>query len=119
MKNNKGFTLVEVIISLMILSISLVVFISLFGNAVTQISDSKSITNETFALQEKMENKIINDKKGFVEGTLIEDYQVSIFSGDYQSDVPVAEIEEAHSSGRRYVTLVSNIEIVETKLPEV
>ncbi|MEA1975352.1 MAG: prepilin-type N-terminal cleavage/methylation domain-containing protein, partial [Bacillota bacterium] len=119
MKNNKGFTLVEVIISLMILSISLVVFISLFGNAVTMISDSKTITNETFALQEKMENKIINDKKGFVEGTLIKDYDVQIFTGDYQSDVPVAEIEETHSSGRKYITLVSDVDIVETKLPAV
>ena len=118
MKNNNGFTLIEVIVSLMILSVSLIVFISLFGNTVTLIDKSKIITNETFELQEKMEKKIIEDKKAFVAGAT-EDYEISIFSGDYQVNVPVKEILETHSSGRKYVTIVSGIDIVEPKLPEV
>jgi len=117
-KNNNGFTLIEVIVSLMILSVSLIVFISLFGNTVTLIDKSKIITNETFELQEKMEKKIIEDKKAFVAGAT-EDYEISIFSGDYQVNVPVKEILETHSSGRKYVTIVSGIDIVEPKLPEV
>jgi len=119
MENNNGFTLIEVIVSLMILSVSLIVFISLFGNTVSLISDSKTITNETFELQGKMEDKIIEYKKSFVEGTLEKDYDVLIFSGNYQSTVSVKEIKKEHSSGRKYITLVSNIEILEPKLPEV
>ena len=118
MKNNNGFTLIEVIVSLMILSVSLIVFISLFGNTVTLIDKSKIITNETFELQEKMEKKIIEDKKAFVAGAT-EDYVISIFSGDYQANVPVKEILEMHSSGRKYITLVSEIDIVDPKVPEV
>lgn len=122
MKNNKkGFTLIEVIISLAIISIALVSFVSLFGQSLLITDRGSEITQETFDHQEFMENEIVKIKKEFLDGDNTNVKNIEIFKelSHYQSNVDVKVITEDIRGNRKFLTLVSNVEIPTQALPDV
>ncbi|MCD6435301.1 MAG: prepilin-type N-terminal cleavage/methylation domain-containing protein, partial [Clostridiales bacterium] len=123
MRKNDGFALIEVVISLMILSVVLVVFVTSFGDVVNFTFKGGEITHDTFELQEDMENEILLRKEEFTDpdSSIAADYDVEIFTEDthYDSDVAVKEIAKVHSTGKKYITLVSNVKIAERKEPNI
>ncbi len=56
--NNKGLTLMEVIIATLLLSIVIIALSTAFANSFTNIAKGKDLTIETFNLQEDIEEKI-------------------------------------------------------------
>ena len=117
---NKGFTLIEITISLMILSVVLMSFTNIFGDVVQMTDKGQKITTDTFDLQKVMENAIIDIKKDFVNDSISSDYSIEVFSGltNYKTDVEVKKVEEKNIQNRRYVTLVSKEEIAKPLVPE-
>ena len=119
MTKNKGFTLIEILISVVILSTVFLAFLSLFGNSVLMMQMGRVLTNETFSHQENIERQIIDIKEGFIADPTDKDYTISIFSGAYRSDVDVKKIEEHIKSGRYYKLLVSNVKLVDLPIPKI
>lgn len=118
-KKEKGFTLIEVVISLAIISLALVSFVSLFSQSLILTDRGSEITQEIFDHQEIIENEIVRVKKGFVDGSISADDTISIFYDDYQSEVDVKIITEEINGNRKFETLVSNVEVLTPALPDV
>ena len=62
MRKRKGFTLVEVIVSLAILGIISISFLGAISSHFTYMTSTKKITQNTFKAQEMMENEIDDAK---------------------------------------------------------
>lgn len=64
MKIKKGLTLIEVIISLAILGIVAVVFLTIFNSGNKNILRAGKRTEDILSIQEKVDNRIKNDVSG-------------------------------------------------------
>ncbi|SDB95768.1 prepilin-type N-terminal cleavage/methylation domain-containing protein [Pelagirhabdus alkalitolerans] len=121
MENQKGFTLVEVIISLAILSIVIIGFTSAFSHGYTLIGEGRNLTEETFIHQEEMEKRIVDTKNQFVEGDIeSSDVEITAFQGsNYEAEVPVISLNENIRGNRSFQTFVSNVDFGKPDPPNV
>lgn len=108
MKNNKGLTLVEVIVSLAILGLIAVAFLGAMSAHFTYLKSTVSITQNDFEAQELMEIAIDDAKIRVMDpGATLE--SVKIFNADLGGiTVKYEEVAVSHDN-KNYYTLVSNV----------
>lgn len=121
MKNEHGFTLIEAIISLAILSVIIIGFTSAFSQGYFLIGKGRVLTKETFVHQEQMEKNMVKTKNKFIEDTAdTADTEVTVFQDSYyETDIPLMSITENIRGNRAFQAYVSNVEIVKPKPPQV
>lgn len=64
MKNKRGFTLIEVILSIAILGMIAIFVVTIFGSSLKNISGSGKRTEEVFELESKINEEISNEDDG-------------------------------------------------------
>lgn len=67
-KNNRGFTLLEVLVALGILAMSITAILQLFGTAMVTSSRAESVTFATMLARQKMAEQIFKLEKDALEG---------------------------------------------------
>jgi general secretion pathway protein I len=74
---SKGFTLIETLVAMMLLSISLVVILQLFSGGLRSGKMADDYTRAIFYAREKMEEYLLADdfQEGIFEGTFDENYR--------------------------------------------
>lgn len=114
-KSNRGFTILEVIISLVIVAISITVFINLLGNSTMLRSKVNEYDERYFAAIEKTEqaflgllndSKIQNNDKTVLQGTIEGkdfNWQIEEIKDDY--------FKESNEDVYIYTVYVDGIEI--------
>lgn len=108
MRKSKGFTLVEVIISLAILGIIAVSFLGAISSHFTYMTSTKKITQNTFKAQEMMEDEIDVAKERVIAPSATLE-KTKIFNSDLGGiEVKYEELKISHNN-KEYYTLVSNI----------
>lgn len=108
MKKNKGFTLIEVILSLAVLGIISMAFLTGMSNHFTFLNKTKTITQDVFVAQSEMEKEIDNVKDQIRKNKLPLKDKI-IFKDDLGGiNVKYVEVEEEYAN-KEYYTLVSNI----------
>lgn len=108
MKKNKGFTLVEVIISLAILGIICVSFLGAISSHFTYMTSTKRITQNAFKAQEMMENEIDQSKGRITDGSASLE-KMNIFTSDLGGiEVRYEDLKISHNK-KDYYTLVSDV----------
>lgn len=119
----KGFTLIEVIVSLAIFAIISVGFYGVFSTVFINTYQTFSITNSSFLAQSDMEEAIRdvktkienNDHSNISETTKT----ISIFTGTNTRDVVVYEVDATMPNGRIIETLVSQTRPPELVAPKI
>ena len=108
MKNSKGFTLVEVIVSLAILGILAVVFLGAISAHFTYMKSTVNITHNDFEAQEKMEVEMDKAKLRVIKpGASLQ--TTKIFNSDLGGiEVKYEALMISHNN-KDYFTLVSNV----------
>ena len=108
MRKRKGFTLVEVIVSLAILGIISISFLGAVSSHFTYMTSTKRITQNAFKAQEMMENEI-DDAKIRVMSPSATLNKTKIFNSDLGGiEVKYEEVKISYNN-KDYYTLVSNV----------
>ncbi|GEM_PF-1680271 len=108
MGKKKGFTLVEVIVSLAILGIIAISFLGAISSHFTYMTSTKNITQDAFKAQEMMEYEI-DEAKERVMSPSASLKTSKIFNTDLGGiDVKYEEVKISHNN-KDYYTLVSNV----------
>lgn len=108
MNKRRGFTLVEVIVSLAVLGIIAISFLGAISSHFTYMMSTKKITQNAFKAQEKMEDEI-DDAKVRVKNPSAALEKMKIFTSDLGGiEVKYEEVKITHNN-KDYYTLVSNI----------
>ena len=117
----KGLTLIEVILAMLILSVILVTYITMFGQSAIHVSKGKDITKDTFSYQDIMENAMVEGKRSFIESKLPGDYSIEVFKNHtkYKTTIETKEIKTTINGNRQYIAYVTNFEIQEPKSPKI
>lgn len=68
LKNNRGFTLLEVLVSLGILAVSITTILQLFGTAMVTSARAEAVTVATMLARQKMAEQMIKLEKDALEG---------------------------------------------------
>ena len=63
MKNNKGLTLIEIVITIAIISIMTIAVLTMFNISITNISKSGNRTERVLRMKEEVDEEIINNKE--------------------------------------------------------
>ncbi|MST99873.1 type II secretion system protein J [Tissierella pigra] len=63
MKNNKGLTLIEIVITIAITSIMAIAVLTMFNISITNISESGNKTERVLRIKEEVDEEIINNKE--------------------------------------------------------
>ncbi|MBU5426686.1 type II secretion system GspH family protein [Tissierella pigra] len=63
MKNNKGLTLIEIVITIAITSIMAIAVLTMFNISITNISKSGNKTERVLRIKEEVDEEIINNKE--------------------------------------------------------
>ena len=63
MKNNKGLTLIEIVITIAIISIMVITVLSMFNISITNISKSRNRTERILRIKEEVDEEIIKNKE--------------------------------------------------------
>lgn len=120
MKNEQGFTLIEAIISLAILSVMIIGFTGAYSQGFFLIGEGRNLTKETFQHQEQMELELLEIKTHFTEHP--DDPaadQITVFQGsNYETEIPLMAISQEIRGNRRFEAYVSSVEIGKPKPPE-
>jgi len=76
-KNRGGFTLVEALVAMMLISITLVTIMQVFSSGLASVNTSESYTLSIFHAREKMEELFLYKKlsPGIMEGTFNDPYR--------------------------------------------
>ncbi len=98
-KRSLGFTLIETLVAMMLLSISLVVILQLFSGGLKSGKTAEDYTRAVFHAREKMEEYLLMDdlKEGSFEGA---------FDDNYRWQVDIKYIESDDEENTRLVDLV-------------
>ena len=108
MRKRRGFTLVEVIVSLAVLGIIALSFLGAISSHFTYMMSTKKITQNAFKAQEKMEEEI-DDAKVRVKAPSAVLEKMKIFNSDLGGiEVKYEEVKISHNN-KNYYTLVSNV----------
>ncbi|MFA9422830.1 MAG: type II secretion system protein [Sedimentibacter sp.] len=107
MKKSKGFTLVEIIVSLAVLGIIAISFLGAISSHFTYLLSTKGITQNIFKAQELMENEIDDAKIRVATSSTLE--KTEIFKTDLGGiDVEYESLKISYDN-LDYYTLVSNV----------
>lgn len=119
MKKRRGFTLVEVVVSLALLGIIILSYFTIMGAGYKQLSGTSQMTDDTFAHQEEME-RLMTAVKDPSKGLFKKEKTVVLFSGTaYASQVDVHHIHVPIYKNRAYDAFVTQTKIQELPLPSV
>jgi prepilin-type N-terminal cleavage/methylation domain-containing protein len=106
MKNKKGFTLMEVILSIAIFGIIAIFVVTIFSSGLKNIYRSGKRTEEVFELESKINEEILNEDNGDVLIKVdipgvgekeIEGKMITISSDDYYPLYPISEKTPSYS----------------------
>ncbi|NLC42716.1 MAG: type II secretion system protein, partial [Clostridiales bacterium] len=96
MQNNKGLTLVEIIVAMALLGIIAATFLSALSSHYVFISNTKEITEDAFTAQKDIEEQIKNIKANISEGNSVPGgIQVELFGRDVKGYPIEADINES------------------------
>ena len=109
MNIKKGFTLIEIIVSIAVLGIMSMGFLSFLSNHYSLLNSTKDISSEVFLTQRDIEEEIdlVKDRIRNKDASLVLK-EKTIFSALGGVKVRYAEIEKTHNN-RTYHTLVSDV----------
>lgn len=108
MKSQKGFTLIEVILSLAILGIISLGFLTAISSHFTFLNKTKTVTKNVFEAQSEMEKEIDYVKEQIRKNKVSLEDKI-IFKDDLGGiNVKYVEVKETYKD-KKYYTLVSNI----------
>ena len=108
MRKRRGFTLVEVIVSMAVLGIIAISFLGAISSHFTYMMSTKKITQNAFKAQEEMEDEI-DDAKVRVRNPAAALEKMKIFTSDLGGiEVKYEEVKISHNN-KDYYTLVSNV----------
>lgn len=132
-KNKKGFTLIEVIVSIALLGILAVSFLLPITNHFNWLVDTKTnITQKAFEAQDDMETAIQEVIKAMKNGaiapadytslSITEKIDVKLFEGDFSSytarQYPSAyKVEVSDGGNKKFITLVGDKRLPELPVP--
>ena len=102
MKNNKGFTLIEIIVSIALVGIIIVGILPVMAQGLIFLNKTKEITQDVFSAQQSME-LAIESAKDHTSG--LTPKTVTLFPG-HNIDVTYYEVVTVHEN-KKYVTMVS------------
>lgn len=121
MKCNKGFTLIEIIISIAFLGIIAVAFLAAMSGQYAMLRRTREITNDAFAAQQKIEQDIQKVRKDIEDNTTPSGLsrEITLFDdthgGAYERKIKTYEritaikpSESPLTTTRRYYTLISD-----------
>ncbi|HAE43255.1 MAG TPA: hypothetical protein DCG34_10135 [Clostridiales bacterium] len=115
--NKKGMTLIEIVISIAILSIMAAVFVTSMATYFRFISEGRGMTEDVFSAQRVLEEKIESIKLAIFNGAdpdagEASDIAFTLFSGEYERQVEGYKTEAIISSNRKLVTVVGSDQLV-------
>ena len=114
MSNNKGLTLIEIIISIALLGIISITFLSSISSYFSMLSNTKNITQDVFAAQKTIEDEIEAVKNEVNAGGAPSGPQTyTLFTGADQRAVTAYPREVVISNNRKIFTIVAD-----TRMPE-
>lgn len=118
MRKHNGFTLIEVVVSLALLGIVVVSYLTIIGSGYNQLRKTSQVTVDTFEKQKDMESKILEVKNPST--TVPFDKKVELFSGTaYESEVDVTHIHIPIVGQRAYDAFVSHTKTIELPSPKI
>jgi prepilin-type N-terminal cleavage/methylation domain-containing protein len=109
---SKGFTLIEVLLSITIFAIISVGFLSMFSTVFINMYQSKAVTEGAFLAQEQIEQSIADVKSTLEDGGTPTGYTtrtITLFSGTNARSVLVYEVTQASTVGQTLETFVSAV----------
>ncbi len=100
LKNNNGFTLIELIVSIAILSFAVVGFLNLFVYSTSYVAQARQKSNTSAVVQTKANESI--DSGTPAEGSEISNKSLDIYvKTDYSITVDVTEITVPNNNGNQ------------------
>jgi len=111
-QNTKGFTLIEVLLSITIFAIISIGFLSMFSTVFINMYQSKAVTEGAFLAQEQIEQSIADVKSTLEEGGTPTGYTtqtITLFSGTNARSVLVYNVTQDSTAGQTLQTLVSAV----------
>ena len=85
LKKRKGVTLVEVLISLMLIGVIAASLLGFFSGSFNNILRQRGQNTTNFDIQESFETELAKIKKNGGQGTDVETFRYQIGNGNYQS----------------------------------
>lgn len=118
MDNNKGLTLIEVVISISIVGVIAIVFFKTIAFGYTNIVKSDKFTKDSFRVQEEMEQAITELKNTDVDLSLANTEQKTIFGKKVKGHIKKIDIESSDTGKHgEYTAFIPRVK-VEYNLPE-
>ena len=99
MFNNKGMTLIEIIIAIAIIGIISIGILSGFSTGFSMIIKGRGLTEDTFSVQKEVERAIEDMKKDIEDGSAPTPQSITLFSGDLQRTVEYHPLNKSLASG--------------------
>lgn len=118
-KSNKGFTLIEIILSLAIFAIISVGFLGMFSTVFINTYRTTEVTENTFQSQKEIEEEIIRVKNQLTQGitpTGVTASTVSVFSGSSEREVTVYHLKIS-TAGSTVESMVSETRAPQLRVP--
>jgi prepilin-type N-terminal cleavage/methylation domain-containing protein len=116
----KGFTLIEVILSLAIFAIISVGFLGMFSMVFINTYNSTELTEQSFLAQKEVEDEIRNVKSALEQGNTPTGYTtatITVFSGAQERDVQVYKVESGVDSGKVIQSYVAETRPPQLRVP--
>jgi prepilin-type N-terminal cleavage/methylation domain-containing protein len=110
--SKKGFTLIEVLLSITIFAIISIGFLSMFSTVFINMYQSKAVTEGAFLAQEQIEQNIVDVKTTLETGgtpTGFTTLTITLFSGTNARSVLVYDVTQATTVGQSLQTFVSAV----------
>lgn len=121
-KQSKGFTLLEVIVSVAIFAIMSVGFFTMFSTVFITTFKSKEVTENAFYTQKQLEESIAEVKSALESGTTpsgLTSSTVTLFSGSNARTVTVYKVVQENTTGPSLEMYVSSVRPPELLVPTI
>lgn len=116
MNKRKGLSLIEVLVSMVLLTIVLASSVTVMTNLYVMMSEGKQITRDSFDGQMTMENALLNAKAAFTANVP----NRTLFNGTaYQTTMPIQHVQSVIANGRTYNAYISNTPILTLPSPSI
>ncbi len=111
-QSTKGFTLIEVLLSITIFAIISIGFFSMFSTVFINMYQSKAVTERAFLAQQQIEQSIANVKVTLESGGTPTGYAtrtITLFTGTNARSVLVYNVTQTSTVGQTLQTFVSSV----------